>query len=335
MVTGQEVRIKIHRVISNPQIFLGTPDSLIVFAESTQAMGCERFPKSKFVDGETAHSGDESDLDAPLSNLALTDPEEARLIELDQQFINDEPPLPSFVDDDPSSDDEEDVPPVRRSGRLNRTGSAQDPRTKALLNHHAEHIDFGSSDSEPSTKSYSHSADEGDKQKKRGERGKDKTKRKPRVNQTRSSKSSKSNSPKRKTGKAPALYKMIGKAFKGCARVFGNEFEEGRFGFYDAWSDGDLPVVEFNSACEWFKNSFNFHSLGRERGEKMGKLHTQGHGGAFAPYTKAGCNALAQRYKEDMGILTNSRRKIQFKLLNVIDQPEDKMCVYTRKFCAF
>ena len=76
MVTGQEVLIKIHRVISNPQIFLGTPDSLIVFAESTQAMGCERFPKSKFVDDETAHSGDDSDVDAPLSNLALTDPED-------------------------------------------------------------------------------------------------------------------------------------------------------------------------------------------------------------------------------------------------------------------
>ena len=318
-------------MISNPQIFPGTPSSPIAFAESTQAMGCERFPKSKFVDDETAHSGDDSDLDAPLSNLALIDPEEARDIELDQQFINDEPPLPAFLDDDPSSNDEKEAPPVWRSGRMRRNGYVEDPRTRALLNHHAEHIDFGSSDSEPSTKSYSHSAGEEDKQKKRG---KDKTKRKTRVNQTRSSKS-KSNSPKRKTGKAPALYKMIGKASRGCARAFGNEFEEGRFGFYDAWSDGDLPVAEFHSACEWFKNNFNFHSLGRERGKKMRKLHTQGHGGAFAPYTKAGCNALSQRYKEDMGIETNSRRKIQFKLLNVIDQPEDKMCAYTRKFRAF
>jgi hypothetical protein len=296
-------------------------------------MGCERFAKSKFVEDEAAHSDGESDIDTQLVGLALTDPEEARNIELDQQFINDEPPLPEFLDDDPSSDDEEEAPPVavRRSGRLNRTGSAQDPRTKALLNHHAPHIDFGSSDSEKSTKSYSHSEDEGKKQKKRG---KDKTKRKPRVNQTRSSKS-KSNSPRRKTGKAPALWKMVGKAFRGCARAFGNEFEEGRFGFYDAWSDGDLPVVEFHSACEWFTNNFNFHSLGRERGEKMGKLHSQGHGGAYAPYTKAGCDALSRRYKEDMGIATNSRRKIQFKLLNVIDQPEDKMCAYTRKFRAF
>ena len=49
-----------------------------VFAESTQAMGCERFAKSKFVDDETVHSGDESDLDAPLGKLALRDLEEAK-----------------------------------------------------------------------------------------------------------------------------------------------------------------------------------------------------------------------------------------------------------------
>ena len=123
-------------------------------------MGCERFAKSKFVHDETAHSGDESDLDAPLGNLALHDPGEARLIELDQQFIDDDPPLP-LQDDDPSSDDEVVAAPVRRSGRLNRTVSAQDPRTQALLNHHAQHIDFGSSDSEASTKSYSHSSGAG------------------------------------------------------------------------------------------------------------------------------------------------------------------------------
>jgi hypothetical protein len=312
---------------------LPRPPRSIVFP---QAMGIERCAKSKFVEDEAADSGDESDIDTQLVDLALTDAEEARNIELDQQFINDEQESPARLDDDPSSDDEEEAPPVavRRSGRLNRTGSAQDPLTKAVLNHHVQHIDFGSSDSEQPTNSYSHSEDEGDQQKKRGERGKDKSKRKPRVNQTRSSKS-KSNSPRRKKGKVPALYKMIGKAFRGDARAFGLEFEEGRFGFYDAWSDGDLPVVEFHSACEWFKNNFNFHSLGRERGDKMGKLHSQGHGGAYAPYTKAGCEALSRRYKEDMGIVTNSRRKIQFKLLNVIDQPEDKMCAYTRKFRAF
>ena len=43
---------------------------------------------------------------------------------------------------DPSFHDEEEAPPVavRRPGRLNRTRSAQDPCTKAVLNHHAEHI---------------------------------------------------------------------------------------------------------------------------------------------------------------------------------------------------
>ena len=78
---------------------------------------------------------------------------------------------------------------------------------------------------------------EGDSQKRRGERGKDKPKRKPRANKAKSKIRSKSRSPKRKTGKAPTLYKMIGKALRGCARAFGNEFEEGRFGFYDGWSD--------------------------------------------------------------------------------------------------
>ena len=36
-----------------------------------------------------------------------------------------------------------------------------------------------------------------------------------------------------------------------------------------------------------------------------------------------------------MGIETNLRRKIQFKLLDVIDQPEGKMSAYTRKLRAF
>ena len=84
---------------------------------------------------------------------------------------------------------------------------------------------------------------EGDSQKRRGERGKDKTKRKPRANKAKRKIRSKSSSPKRKTGKAPALHKMIGKALRGCARAFGNGFAEGRFGFYDGWSDGDLPVA--------------------------------------------------------------------------------------------
>ena len=171
-------------MISNPQIFPETPGIPIVFAESTQAMGSERFAKNKFVDDEAAYSEDDADLDAPLAELALTDPEEARLIELDQQFINDEEPLPEFLDNEQSSQEESPPVAVRRSSRLNRTGSAEDPRTKALPNHHAQHSDFGSSDSEASTKSSSE--DEEDKQKKRGECGKDKTKRKPRANKAKS-----------------------------------------------------------------------------------------------------------------------------------------------------
>ena len=69
-------------MISNPQIFPGTPGIPIVFAEFTQAMGCERFAKSKFVEDEAAHSGGESDIDTQLVGLSLTDPEEARNIEL-------------------------------------------------------------------------------------------------------------------------------------------------------------------------------------------------------------------------------------------------------------
>ena len=66
----------------------------------------------------------------------------------------------------------------------------------------------------------------------------------------------------------------------------------------------------------------------------MGKLHNQAHGACHAPATKAACDALSRKYKEDMKILTNSRRKVQFKLL-VGEQPEDKMCAYTRKWRAF
>ena len=93
-------------------------------------------------------------------------------------------------------------------------------------------------------------------------------------------------------------------------------------------------MADFESACEWLTNEFNFHSIGRERGENMGKLHNQAHGACYAPATDAGCKALTQKYKEDLRILTNSRRKVQFKLL-VGEQPEDKMCAYTRKWRAF
>ena len=68
-------------------------------------------------------------------------------------------------------------------------------------------------------------------------------------------------------------------------------------------------------------NATIFHSLGRERGEDMGKLHTQGHGATLGPAIKAGCTALSQKYKEDMNIVTHSRRKVQFKLMEA-GQPD-------------
>ena len=127
---------------------------------------------------------------------------------------------------------------------------------------------------------------------------------------------------------------MIGKAFRGCARAFGNEFKEGRFGSYDGWSDGDLPVVEFYSAGEWFKNNFNFHSLGRERGEKMGKLRTQDQGGAYAPYTEAGCNALAQRYKEDIAIDNVNTQENPVQTSQCHRPPgRQNVCVHTQTLC--
>ena len=288
--------------------------------------------RSSYVDDEAHDSGGDSD-DVALSRLQLNDPEEQALRQLDDDFIHDEEeelPSPS-PRNAPSSGDEEvrEPPRVTRSRRLTRNNSAQSP--EALMHHHRKHIDFGSSDSEDEDRSKSESYSKSPQQKKKM-RGKGKKKR--HVHQTVSSKS-KSISQVRKKKKAPALYKMIGKALLEEAHECGHVWEEGRFGFYDSWSDGDLPVVEFHRACDWFSEHFNFHSLGRERGEDMGRLHSQGHGGAYAPYTKAGCAALSQKYKEDMNILTHSRRKIQFKLLDVKDQTEDKMCAYTRKFRAF
>jgi hypothetical protein len=123
---------------------------------------------------------------------------------------------------------------------------------------------------------------------------------------------------------------VIGKELLESAQGHGFVWEEQLYGFYDSWSDGDLPAAESHRAHEWFSRTFNFHSLGRERGEDMGKLHTQGHGVCYGPATKAGCNALAQKYRGDMNIITHSRRKDQFKCMDP-GQPEDKMCAYTRK----
>ena len=160
---------------------------------------------------------------------------------------------------------------------------------------------------------------------------KKKKKRKTRSHQTISSRS---RSISKKRIRKLALWKLIGKQLVAIALEHGHSWEECLMGFYDSWSDGDLPVAEFHRAHEWFQTHFIFHSLGRERGEDMGKLHTQGHGATLAPATKAGCTAMAQKYKEDMNIVTHSRRKVQFKLMEA-GQPEDKMCAYTRKWRSF
>ena len=106
------------------------------------------------------------------------------------------------------------------------------------------------------------------------------------------------------------------------------------FGFYDSWSGGDLPIADYEKANAWFKKEANFHSLGRERGEDMGKLHNQGHSAINFPSSAAVCKALTQKYAKDLNILTHSRRKVQFKLL-VGAQLEDKMCAYIREWRGF
>ena len=70
------------------------------------------------------------------------------------------------------------------------------------------------------------------------------------------------------------------------------------FGFYDSLSDGDLPMADFESAYEWFTNKFNFHSIGRVRGEDMGKLHNQAHGVCHAPLLRLRVKLLLRSTKK-------------------------------------
>ena len=273
---------------------------------------------------------DGSDDDLPLSSL-LVSPEEQVEREKDAEFLNDVPSVSKSPRNNvvSSDDDAEGGADRRVSGRLRKTSSAVKPPVPSVRGARTSaEIDFGSSSSgEESESTESHSPTPPSR-KKAG-----KKKRKSHAHQTTKSKSkSKSKRNKRK----PGLWKLVGKFNKEMSKEFngGRAFEETMFGFYDSWSDGDLPMADFESACEWLTNEFNFHSIGRERGENMGKLHNQAHGACYAPATDAGCKALTQKYKEDLRILTNSRRKVQFKLL-VGEQPEDKMCAYTRKWRAF
>ena len=293
-------------------------------------MGCDkRGTKSKFVDDEADDDDgeDSSDCDLPIKGL-LADPAEQLAREMDKAFIDDDPHKSPSPRDDPniSSDEEEEQQP-RRSGRLQRKGSAvspprQTPEGQEVDTSEMPPIDFGSSSSDDDEPYQSTSPKK---------KTKAKQKRKNRSHQTISSKS---RSKSKKRSRKPALWKLVGKRLISFALEHGHSWEETLYGFYDSWSDGDLPVADFHRAHEWFQAEFAFHSLGRERGEDMGKLHTQGHGACVGPATKAGCSALAQKYKEDMNIVTHSRRKVQFKLMEA-GQPEDKMCAYTRKWRSF
>ena len=272
---------------------------------------------------------DGSDDDVPLSSL-LVSPEEQVEREKDAEFLNDVPSVSKSPRNNvvSSDDDGEGGADRRVSGRLRKTSSAVKPPSVPTVRGARAEIDFGSSSSGEEYESTESNSPSPPSRKKAG-----KKKRKSHAHQTTKSKSkSKSKRSKRK----PGLWKLVGKSNKELSKGFngGRAFEETMFGFYDSWSDGDLPMADFESACEWFTNEFNFHSIGRERGENMGKLHNQAHGACYAPATDAGCKALTQKYKEDLRILTNSRRKVQFKLL-VGEQPEDKMCAYTRKWRAF
>ena len=309
-----------------------TRQSLVIQAQAKKTMPPKKQrKKSAYLDLETAADEDGGSLssdDVPFSEK-ITDPAEQLARAMDKAFINDKgSPSPSPRDDpNVSSDDEQEVQP-RRSGRLQRNESAVSPPPIPGADGEYDHMpalgedfDFGSSsDSDEPSPSPSPSP-----------KKKKKKKRKTRSHQTISSRS---RSISKKRIRKLALWKLIGKQLVAIALEHGHSWEECLMGFYDSWSDGDLPVAEFHRAHEWFQTHFIFHSLGRERGEDMGKLHTQGHGATLAPATKAGCTAMAQKYKEDMNIVTHSRRKVQFKLMEA-GQPEDKMCAYTRKWRSF
>lgn len=283
-------------------------------------------------DGPRTEEEDDDD-DTPLSKLLVT-AQEAEEQRRDKEFINDNPSLSlSPRNGANSSDEQPETVERRRSGRLRRLSSAVDPPQVA------SRLDFSdASGDDPSyeqekelvemlqsnSKSDANAQPEPKKKKK-------KKKRRSRAHQTLTSKS---RSKSKKRSRMPALWRLVGKELLSFALEHGHTWEEQLYGFYDSWSDGDLPVADFHRAHEWFTRHFVFHSLGRERGEDMGKLHTQGHGASYGPPTKAGCNALAQKYKEDMNIVTHSRRKVQFKCMDA-GQPEDKMCAYTRKWRSF
>ena len=108
-------------------------------------MPAKKKGRSSSVDDKVTHSGEGSDVGAPLRNLQLNDPEGQMGLQLDDQFVHDKQEALPLGRKPISSDEEEGQPLIRRSDRLPRNCSALDLPLEALQHHHQKYIDFGSS----------------------------------------------------------------------------------------------------------------------------------------------------------------------------------------------
>lgn len=104
-----------------------------------------------------------------------------------------------------------------------------------------------------------------------------------------------------------------------------------RIGFYHSKSKEDLPIKYFDLAATFFREVFVDHTLGRERGENEEHIHSQARGSVYAPEGRQGLTALTSLFKSWCGIPTGEGHKIQFKFLDPIGQPDEKMIAYTMK----
>ena len=108
-------------------------------------------------------------------------------------------------------------------------------------------------------------------------------------------------------------------------------FEDQYVGFYHSKSREDLPIAWWDKSMEFFRRFFVTHTMGRERGDGEEHVHHQGQGHVFAPSGATGLAALTRLYKEFCGVPTLEGHKVQFKLLDLVGQPEEKMIAYTFK----
>ena len=86
--------------------------------------------RSSFVDDEAAHSGEDSDVGAPLRNLQMNDPEgqnDLDGLQLDDQFIHDAQEVSPLGRNPIFSDEKEGQPPNKRPDRLPQNCSALAP----------------------------------------------------------------------------------------------------------------------------------------------------------------------------------------------------------------